>query len=114
TSWAGPVAVLATLYFVTMVLTELLSNAAAAALMFPFGLAIAEQLGISPRPFAISIMFAASLAFATPVGYQTNLMVYGPGGYRFPPSPPVGVPLTLLVCLLQTLLTPLLCPFRFF
>ncbi len=112
TAWGGPVAVLAAIYLVTMILTELLSNAAAAALMFPFALVIAQNLGVSPRPFAISIMFAASLAFATPVGYQTNLMVYGPGGYRFTDFTRVGLPLNLLVWVLATLLIPVFWPFR--
>lgn len=109
--WGGPLAVLAAVYLVTMVLTELLSNAAAAALMFPFALEIAAQLGVDPRPFAISIMFAASLAFATPVGYQTNLMVYGPGGYKFTDFTRVGLPLNVLVWIVATALIPIFWPF---
>jgi di/tricarboxylate transporter len=112
TAWGGPVLVLAAIYLVTMVLTELLSNAAAAALMFPFAMAIAEQLGVSPRPFAISIMFAASLAFATPVGYQTNLMVYAPGGYRFTDFTRIGLPLNAIVWVISTLLIPVFWPFK--
>jgi di/tricarboxylate transporter len=113
-SWGGPVVVLAAIYLVTMVMTELLSNSAAAALMFPFAVAIATQLGVSPRPFAIAIMFAASLAFATPVGYQTNLMVYGPGGYRFTDFTRVGLPLNVLVWVLCSLLIPVFWPFNRF
>lgn len=112
--WGGPLGVLAACYLVTMVLTELLSNAAAAAIMFPFALSMANEMGVSPRPFAISIMFAASLAFATPVGYQTNLMVYGPGGYKFSDFTRVGLPLNLLVWLLSVLLIPLFWPFHRF
>lgn len=111
TSWGGPVLVLGAMYLVTMILTELLSNAAAAALMFPFAIAIAGQLGVSPRPFAITIMFAASLAFATPVGYQTNLMVYAPGGYRFTDFTRVGLPLNFIVWAIATTLIPLFWPF---
>lgn len=112
--WGGALAVLAVAYLVTMVLTELLSNAAAAALMFPFMLSTAEQLGVSPRPFAIAIMFAASLAFATPIGYQTNLMVYGPGGYRFRDYTVLGMPLNILAWLLAVLLIPVFWPFHRF
>lgn len=112
TAWGGPILVLAAIYLVTMVLTELLSNAAAAALMFPFALAIAGQLGVSPRPFAISIMFAASLAFATPVGYQTNLMVYAPGGYRFTDFTRVGLPLNFIVWIIATAMIPIFWPFH--
>lgn len=114
TAWGGPVLVLAAIYLVTMLLTELLSNAAAAALMFPFALAIAGQLGVSPRPFAIAIMFAASLAFATPVGYQTNLMVYAPGGYRFTDFTRVGLPLNFIVWGIATALIPVFWPFHVF
>lgn len=114
TSWGGPVLVLGAIYLVTMVLTELLSNAAAAALMFPFAIAIAGQLGVSPRPFAITIMFAASLAFATPVGYQTNLMVYAPGGYRFTDFTRVGLPLNFIVWIIATALIPVFWPFHQF
>ncbi|HTE20366.1 MAG TPA: SLC13 family permease, partial [Armatimonadota bacterium] len=108
----GPVAVLAALYLLTMVFTELITNNAAAALMFPFALALAAQLGVSPRPFVFGIMFAASLAFATPIGYQTNLMVYGPGGYRFTDFTKIGLPLNLLLWVLAVLLIPFVWPFR--
>lgn len=108
----GPMAVLAALYFLTMLFTEALTNNAAAALMFPFALATAEQLGVSPRPFVMSIMFAATLAFSTPFGYQTNLMVYGPGGYRFTDFTRIGVPLNLMLWILAVLLIPLFWPFH--
>jgi di/tricarboxylate transporter len=71
------------LYGLTMLFTELMSNNAAVALMFPFALSLAEQLGVSHLPFVFGVAIAASCGFATPIGYQTNLMVYGPGGYRF-------------------------------
>lgn len=79
----------------TVLLTEFISNNAAAALMFPIAMATAEQLGVEPRSFAIAVAVAASSSFLTPVGYQTNTMVYGPGGYRFGDYVRLGLPLTL-------------------
>jgi len=108
----GPVAVLAAIYLLTMIFTEVLTNNAAAALMFPFAIAAAQQMGVSPRPFAICIMFAATLAFSTPFGYQTNLMVWGPGGYRFTDFTRIGVPLNLMLWLLAVLLIPIFWPFN--
>jgi di/tricarboxylate transporter len=107
----GPIAVLAAIYFLTVLFTELITNNAAAALMFPFGIAVAHQLGVSPRPFAVAIMFSASLAFATPIGYQTNLMVYAPGGYKFSDFTRIGLPLNILLWIVCVLLIPLLWPF---
>ena len=92
----GAIGALAAILIATMVLTELLSNNAAAALMFPIGLATAATLGVDPRPFVIVIMLAASLSFLTPIGYQTNLMVMGPGGYKWLDFLRFGGPLTLL------------------
>ena len=81
---AGSVlASLAAVYLVTVILTNLISNAAAAAIVFPLALATATQAHTDPMPFVLAVLFAASAAFATPIGYQTNLMIYGPGGYRF-------------------------------
>jgi di/tricarboxylate transporter len=113
TDWLGPIGALAAIYLVTMVFTELISNNAAAALMFPLGVAVASQLGVSPRPFAIAVMFAATLAFATPIGYQTNMMVYGPGGYRFTDFTRVGLPLNILLWILAVLLIPVFWPLAF-
>ncbi|MFV0442463.1 MAG: SLC13 family permease [Planctomycetaceae bacterium] len=79
----GPVGALAAIYLMTSVVTELITNNAAAVLMFPFALEIARQFGVDPRPMVIALTLAASASFMTPIGYQTNLMVYGPGGYRF-------------------------------
>ena len=92
-----PFAVLAGIYAVTMLLTEILSNNATAALMYPIAMATAAKLGVDFHPFLIAIMFAASCGFATPFGYQTNLMVYGPGGYRFSDFLRVGAALDLVV-----------------
>lgn len=102
---------LAVIYLVTMIFTELLSNNGAAALVFPIALATANSLGVSFMPFAIAIMIAASCAFATPIGYQTNLMVYGPGGYRFSDFTRLGLPLNLICMIISMILIPLLWKF---
>jgi di/tricarboxylate transporter len=107
----GPVAALAALYFATMVLNELVSNNASAALAFPFCLRAAEELGVSDRPFMIGVALAASLAFASPIGYQCHMMVYGPGGYRFRDFVRVGVPLNLLCWIVAIVLIPIVWPF---
>jgi len=98
-------------YFLTMILTELITNNAAASLMFPLALAAAESLGVRPEPFMIVIMIAASMGFATPFGYQTNLMVYGPGGYKFSDYLRIGVPLDLLMMVITVALTPFVFKF---
>lgn len=92
----GPLAALIVLYGVTMVLTELLSNATVAVLMTPVAVALAESLGVSTRPFLVAVMMAGSAAFATPFGYQTNVIVYQMGGYRYMDFVRVGLPLNLL------------------
>jgi len=92
----GPIGGLAAVFLVTVVLTEILTNNAAAALMFPIGVATASQLGVEPRGFVMAVMVAASCGFASPIGYQTHLIVYGPGGYRFTDFMRVGLPLDLL------------------
>ena len=107
----SPLVVLAALYFVAMVATELLSNNAAAVLSFPIAWQTAEQLGVHPLPFVMAITVAASCGFATPMGYQTNLMIYGPGGYKFTDYLRFGGPLNILVMILTVILAPLLWPF---
>jgi di/tricarboxylate transporter len=92
----GPIGALAGVYLVTLLMTETLSNNAAAALMFPIAVAVADELGVDPRGFIMTIAIAASCGFASPIGYQTHLIVYGPGGYRFGDFVKVGLPLDLL------------------
>ena len=107
----GPYAVLAALAVLTMLFTEVVTNTAAAALMFPLGVATALDLGVDPRPFVMVVALIASASFLTPIGYQTNLMVYGPGGYRFTDFTRVGLPLSVLLLGAATLLAPLVWPF---
>jgi len=102
----SPWATLAVVYFVTLVVTELITNNAAAALMFPMAIATAKSLDVSYMPFVIVVMMAASAGFATPIGYQTNLMVYGPGGYRFSDYVKIGVPLDILIGVITVALAP--------
>jgi di/tricarboxylate transporter len=106
-----PWAALAMVYGVTMLLTNVITNNAAAVLIFPIALETARDLGVSPMPFVIVLIMAASCAFATPIAYQTNLMVYGPGGYRFSDYLRFGGPLSLLLWGLTVGLTPLFWPF---
>ena len=107
----GPYGVLAVIYLMTNVITEFLSNAAAAVLMVPLALSTATEMHLSERPFLIAVAFAASAAFSTPVGYQTNTIVYGPGGYRFTDYTKVGAPLNVIFIALATLLIPVFWPF---
>lgn len=107
----GPLVVLASLYVITAVLTEMMSNNASAVLLVPIALAAAEIMGVSARPFLIAITFAASTSFATPIGYQTNTMIYAPGGYRFFDFARIGVPLNILFCVTTVLLAPIIWPF---
>ncbi|WP_233713076.1 SLC13 family permease [Amaricoccus solimangrovi] len=105
-----PVVVLLVLYFMTQILTELLSNNAVAVVVTPIAIALAHRLGLDPRPFAVAVMFAATLAFATPIGYQTNTMVYGPGGYKFSDYMRIGIPLNIITGITACLVIPLFWP----
>jgi di/tricarboxylate transporter len=98
-------------YLLTSLFTSLITNNAAAVLIFPIALSAAEGLGVSPMPFVVAVMMAASASFATPISYQTNLMVYGPGGYRFSDYLRLGLPLNLLLGAVVVVLTPLVWPF---
>ena len=99
--------ILAALFLITNIFTELITNNAAAALAFPLALAVAERLGMNPMPFVVCICFAASSSFSTPIGYQTNLIVQGIGGYKFNDFVKVGLPLNIIVFLLSVFLIPL-------
>ena len=100
--WFGPLAALVIIYLVTLVLSEVMSNTATAA---------AVAAGVSPRPFLIAITFAAATCFATPIGYQTNFMVYTPGGYKFRDYLRVGIPLDVLFAALAIYFVPRFWPF---
>lgn len=93
----GIIGLLTGVYFMTSFYTETITNNAAAALVFPIALATANQAGVDPRPFVIAVALGASASFATPLGYQTNLMVYGPGGYKFSDFLKIGIPMNILV-----------------
>ncbi len=108
----NPWLALAIIYGVTNLLTEAITNNAAAALVFPIALALSQNLQVSFMPFVIAIMIGASASFSTPIGYQTNLMVYGPGGYKFTDFMRVGIPLNILFWLITIGITPLFYPFR--
>ncbi|SPU57707.1 Na(+)/dicarboxylate symporter [Brevundimonas vesicularis] len=108
---ASPLTILAILYLMTMVLTELMSNAGTAVLMTPIAVSTANMLDINASPLIIAVMFAAATSFMTPVGYQTNTMVYGAGGYRFTDFIKIGLPLNLLYWVLGILFIPMIWPF---
>jgi di/tricarboxylate transporter len=97
-------------YFLGLALTEFLSNNAVAVIYTPIVIELGQSLGVDPRPLVVAVMFSASVAFATPVGYQTNMMVYGPGGYRFSDFMRVGIPLNILTGLLASALIPVIWP----
>ena len=105
-----PPAVIAVFYLVTALLTAVMSNAATAVVISPLALITATQLGMSPYALLVTIMFGASASFMTPMGYQTNVLIYGPGGYRFTDFLKVGTPLTIILGIVTTLLIPILWP----
>ncbi|MFV0553453.1 MAG: SLC13 family permease [Mangrovibacterium sp.] len=107
----GPIGVLITLYLITNIFTEFITNNAAAALVFPIAVAAANQLGVNPQPFLIAICIAASASFATPIGYQTNLLVQGLGNYKFSDYVKVGLPLNLIAFIISITFIPLFWPF---
>lgn len=105
-----PLGVIFVLYFLTQLLTELLSNNAVAVIVTPVAIALAHSLGLDPRPLVVAVMFAATLAFATPIGYQTNTMVYGIGGYKFTDFTRVGLPLNIVTGVVACLTIPIFWP----
>jgi di/tricarboxylate transporter len=107
---SDPWAAFVLIYLTTTLFTEFMTNNAAAVIMFPIAVATASTLQVSPVPYAVGIMVAASCSFATPLGYQTNLMVYGPGGYRVADFLRIGIPLNLLVMAVTVTITPLIWP----
>jgi di/tricarboxylate transporter len=107
----GPLAALILLYGMTLILTEILSNAAVAVLVTPVAVALAESLGVSPRPFLIGVMMAGSAAFATPFGYQTNVLVFQMGGYSYMDFVRVGLPLNLITWVAAVIAIPVFFPF---
>ena len=98
------------IYLLTSILTELVSNNAVAVVVTPVAIGLAQAMGVDPRPLIVAVMIAASASFATPIGYQTNMLVYGPGGYKFTDFMRVGIPLNLSIGLLASALIPLLWP----
>ena len=110
-SGLGPAYVLSGVILLTSVSTHVLSNNATAILLLPIAISAAQGLGVDPRPFIIAVCFGASACYATPIGYQTNLLVYGPGGYRFSDYLKLGMPLNLLVLIMGSLFIPIIWPF---
>jgi di/tricarboxylate transporter len=107
----GPHAALAVLYLVALIMTEVLTNTAVAALMTPIAITLAGAMECSPRPFIFAVMFASSAAFASPIGYQTHMMVYGAGGYKFRDYVRIGAPLDLIYWIVASLMIPVIWPF---
>jgi di/tricarboxylate transporter len=105
------IVVLGGVIVLTSISTQILSNNAAAVLLLPIAISTALGVGADPKPFIIGVCIGASACFASPLGYQTNLMVFGPGGYRFVDYLRLGIPLNLLVVIAGTILIPLIWPF---
>ncbi|QDY71628.1 SLC13 family permease [Qingshengfaniella alkalisoli] len=107
---ARPIVALLLVYALTSILTELVTNNAVAVLMAPIAAGVAVQLGLDPRPFIVAVMFGASASFATPIGYQTNTLVYSAGGYRFLDFVRIGVPMNIIIGAMTVLVIPLIWP----
>jgi di/tricarboxylate transporter len=107
----GPHALLSAFFFITFMTTNFMSNNATAALLAPIAIVAAKEMGVSVRPFLMAVTFAASLSFITPMGYQTNTMIYGPGNYRFVDYLRVGTPLNILLWLVASFIIPFFFPF---
>lgn len=107
---AHPIIALILVYALTSILTELVTNNAVAVLMAPIAAGVAMQLGLDPRPFVVAVMFSASASFATPIGYQTNTLVFSAGGYRFLDFMRIGVPMNIIIGMVTVLVIPLIWP----
>ena len=107
----GPQVLLAAVFIITNLFTELITNNAAAALAFPLALSISSQMGVNPMPFFVTICMAASASFSTPIGYQTNLIVQGIGNYKFTDFVRIGLPLNIITFLISVFVIPLIWPF---
>ena len=107
---APPFVVILSIYLLASTLTELVTNNAVAVILTPIAIQLGLALGLDPRPLVVAVMFAASAAFSTPIGYQTNTLVYGPGGYRFTDFTRVGLPLNILLALTASFFIPIIWP----
>lgn len=108
----NPWLLLSAVYFATMIVTEFVTHVACAVIMTPVAMAIATSAGLDPRPFCIAVIFATDTSFSTPVGYQSNAMIFNVGGYRFSDFPKIGIPLNLLFWLLSSILIPIIWPLK--
>ena len=106
----SPFLIILTVYILSTALTEVVSNNAVAVVMTPIAIGLAQVMGVDPRPLVVAVMFASSAAFATPIGYQTNTLVYGPGGYKFSDFIKVGLPLNLSLALIVSAAIPFIWP----
>ena len=107
----NPHTALTVVFIGCIVMDTMITNVASAVFMFPIAMVMAGNLGVSGMPFAMTVMVGASCSFISPMGYQTNLMVYGPGGYKFTDFVKIGIPMTVVVGIITILLAPLVWPF---
>ena len=107
----NPYIMLALMYLLSAVMTEIISNNAVAVLLTPLAIVVSETLGVSPIPFIVAVMFGSSASFSTPIGYQTNTFVYGAGGYKFGDFFRAGFPLAVILWLIASFMIPILWPF---
>ncbi len=107
-----PLVLLAAIYALTSILTETVTNNAVAVVVTPLAIGLAEQVGVEPRPLIVAVMMGASASFATPVGYQTNTLVYGAGNYRFTDFLRIGIPMNIIVGIVAILVIPVFFPFQ--